>query len=422
MPSNPVKAESSSWPDTEADYPASDELVKTAFLEDEHWTLEQELDLQRQKADAAAKAREEALAKKKAKQTESSKPEEPTTSADDLAKQKAEAAAKAKAAALAKKKAKEAEAAEPAESEPSPDDLAKQKAEAAAKAKAAALAKKKAKEAEAAEPAESVPSADDLAKQKAEAAAKAKAAALARKKAKEAVSDELSDEDLAKKKAVAAAKAKAAALAKQKRESGGDATADEKAKAVAAAKAKAAAAAKAKALGKGKEKEMEEAAAPERPSPNEPFLNRYTKIVSEKVGKQAVEEAYINRLSKDVPTLVIEIDSYIDVLLALKQEEGFTFLSELHGTDFGTHMEVFVQLSCFAEKKDVSLKVKLDREAPAMPSAASIFQGAEWPECEVYDLLGIRFDGHPNLHRIFLGEDWVGFPLRKDYEAYDEEV
>jgi NADH-quinone oxidoreductase subunit C len=66
--------------------------------------------------------------------------------------------------------------------------------------------------------------------------------------------------------------------------------------------------------------------------------------------------------------------------------------------------------------------VKIDRDEPTIESLQPIWAGANWPECEAYDLLGIKFTGHPNLHRIMLGEDWVGYPLRKDYEPYDVEV
>ena len=97
-------------------------------------------------------------------------------------------------------------------------------------------------------------------------------------------------------------------------------------------------------------------------------------------------------------------------------------MSELHGTDYGTHMELYVSLSSFTEKKDVAVKVKLERDHPQIESIAGIFPGAEWPECEVYDLLGIIFKGHPDLRRIFLGEEWIGYPLRKDYEVAEEEV
>ena len=60
--------------------------------------------------------------------------------------------------------------------------------------------------------------------------------------------------------------------------------------------------------------------------------------------------------------------------------------------------------------------MKLDRDKPVIDSLQPLWAGADWPECEAYDLLGIKFENHPNLHRIMLGEDWVGHPLRKDYK------
>ncbi|WAA13981.1 NADH-quinone oxidoreductase subunit C [Fervidibacillus halotolerans] len=94
----------------------------------------------------------------------------------------------------------------------------------------------------------------------------------------------------------------------------------------------------------------------------------------------------------------------------------FEYLTELHGTDFQTHMEVFLYLQSISRKRSLILKTKTDRDQPIVASVTSIWEGAMWPECEAYDLLGIRFEGHPNLHRIFLGEDWKGYPLRKDYK------
>ncbi|WP_163151328.1 NADH-quinone oxidoreductase subunit C [Anoxybacillus sp. MB8] len=255
-----------------------------------------------------------------------------------------------------------------------------------------------------------------LAKKKAAAAAKAKAAALAKQKAAE--SGELSEEELAKKKAAAAAKAKAAALAKQKAAESGELSEEElaKKKAVAAAKAKAAAAAKAKSADVAEEKE-------EKPSPNQPYLDKYVKVIEEHLGKDVLENAYINRLSKDVPTLVVKKDTYFKVAEFLKYNEqlSFDYLSELHGTDFQTHMEVYVHLYSYKNRQSVALKVKIDRDQPVIDSLVPLWPGANWPECEAYDLLGIRFEGHPQLIRIFLGENWVGYPLRKDYEPYDME-
>ncbi|NWK71528.1 NADH-quinone oxidoreductase subunit C [Bacillus paramycoides] len=258
------------------------------------------------------------------------------------------------------------------------------------------------------------------AKAKAAAAAKAKAAALAKQKREG--SEEVSDEEKAKAKAkaVAAAKAKAAALAKQKASQGDGDSGDEKAKAIAAAKAKAAAAARAKGVVSKKEDEAKQ----EEPSINQPYLNCYVEVVKEKVGEYALADSYINKLSKDVPTLVAEPSKYYEVMELLRFHEGlaFDYMSELHATDFVTHMEVYVHLFSYGKKQSVAVKVKLDREAPQVESVTSLWKGADWPEREAYDLLGIIFKGHPNLSRILMPDDWIGYPLRKDYEPYDVEV
>ncbi|HJV15850.1 MAG TPA: NADH-quinone oxidoreductase subunit C [Bacillales bacterium] len=314
-------------------------------------------------------------------------------------------------------------------------DLEQLKKEAVAKAKAAALAKRQAMEAsgtqkplEPEKVGEEAPvSGDDadLAKQKAIAAAKAKAAAAAKAKAAAGGAEAPASDD-EKAKAIAAAKAKAAAAAKAKATAGGaDAPAgdDEKARAIAAAKAKAIAAAKAK----GAAATAGDAAAPvepEKPSPNQPYLDKYVKVIEENLGKGVIEEYYINKLSKDVPTLVVKKDFYFKIAQFFKYNEqlGFNSLTELHGSDFETYMEIYVHLFSYKTRQYVVLKVKLDRDDPTIDSLEPIWKSANWPECEAYDLLGIKFTGHPDLHRIMLGEDWVGYPLRKDYKPYDVEV
>ncbi|MCU5468862.1 NADH-quinone oxidoreductase subunit C [Bacillus paranthracis] len=360
----------------------------------------------KRRAAAAAKAKAAALAKQKREGME-----EVTEEEKAKAKAKAAAAAKAKAAALAKQKREGTE--EVTEEERA---KAKAKAAAAAKAKAAALAKQKR------EGTEEVTE-EEKAKAKAKAAAaKAKAAALAKQKREG--TEEVTEEEKAKAKAkaVAAAKAKAAALAKQKASQGDGDSGDEKAKAIAAAKAKAAAAARAKM--KGAEGKKEEEAKQEEPSVNQPYLNQYVEVIKGKVGEGALVDCYINKLSKDVPTLVVESSKYYEVMELLRSHEelAFDYMSELHATDFVTHMEVYVHLFSYGKKQSVAVKVKLDREAPQVESVTALWKGADWPEREAYDLLGIVFKGHPNLSRILMPDDWIGHPLRKDYEPYDVEV
>ncbi|PHG62015.1 NADH-quinone oxidoreductase subunit C [Bacillus toyonensis] len=259
------------------------------------------------------------------------------------------------------------------------------------------------------------------AKQRAAAAAKAKAAALAKQK-REGTEEVTEEKAKAKAKAAAAAKAKAAALAKQKASQGDGNLGDEKAKAIAAAKAKAAAAARAKT--KGAESEKEDVPKQEEPSVNQPYLNQYVEVIRGKLGGSTLVDSYINKLSKDVPTLVVDPSKYYEVMALLRFHEGlaFDYMSELHATDFVTHMEVYVHLFSYGKKQSVAVKVKLDREVPQVESVTALWKGADWPEREAYDLLGIAFKGHPNLSRILMPDDWVGYPLRKDYEPYDVEV
>lgn len=321
----------------------------------------------------------------------------------DLDQLKKEAVAKAKAAAIAKREAMAA-----GDSAPKPSDVV-------AKTDDADLAKVSTSDA--------TDAGDDLAKKKAAAVAKAKAAAEAKRQAMDAAPAAETTEDgddLAKKKAAAVAKAKAAAAAKAK--AAGSADGDDKAKAIAAAKAKAAAVAKAKSAAGAKVAPAE--AVEVAPSANQPFLDKYRKVIVENLGSDVLEDSYINKLSKDVPTLVAKRDTYFKVAQFLKYNEllGFDYLSELHGTDYQTHMEIYVHLFSYKNRQSVALKVKIDRDQPIIESLQPLWAGADWPECEAYDLLGIKFTGHPNLHRILLGEDWVGHPLRKDYEPYDVEV
>lgn len=86
------------------------------------------------------------------------------------------------------------------------------------------------------------------------------------------------------------------------------------------------------------------------------------------------------------------------------------------------HLEVVYHLFSLPHKVSLVLKVMLPRwkndkpgEMPELPTVSDVWRTADWHEREVYDLTGIDFIGHPNLRRILCPEDWVGFPLRKDY-------
>lgn len=97
-------------------------------------------------------------------------------------------------------------------------------------------------------------------------------------------------------------------------------------------------------------------------------------------------------------------------------ELRFDYLNLLTGVDrLDQGFEVVVHLSSLATGLRLIMRTRVPREEPTCPSLTGVWPGANWHEREAYDLMGIRFEGHPDLRRILLREDWVGHPLRKDY-------
>jgi NADH-quinone oxidoreductase subunit C len=114
----------------------------------------------------------------------------------------------------------------------------------------------------------------------------------------------------------------------------------------------------------------------------------------------------------------VKPDRLIEVLTWLRDEDGhrYRFLSSLTGVDRIDWFEVAYHLESFQHNRKTTIKViSEDRENPKVPSAVQVWPGAQLQEREAYDLLGIVFEGNPDLRRIFLWEGFAGFPLRKDY-------
>jgi NADH/F420H2 dehydrogenase subunit C len=98
-------------------------------------------------------------------------------------------------------------------------------------------------------------------------------------------------------------------------------------------------------------------------------------------------------------------------------ETAFDYLFCLTGMDWGEELGVVYHLESTLHRHIVVVKVKTnDRENPTLDTVSSLWRTAEFHEREVFDFFGITFNNHPNLKRLFLTEDWDGFPLRKDYD------
>jgi len=114
----------------------------------------------------------------------------------------------------------------------------------------------------------------------------------------------------------------------------------------------------------------------------------------------------------------IEAADWKDAAQKLRNCETFpfNFLFCLTCVDWKTHFTMVYHLRSTTTLDNIVVKVKLDREKPEILSVSDIWRGAELFEREVYDLFGVIFLEHPDLRRLLLTDDWVGYPLRKDYE------
>lgn len=131
----------------------------------------------------------------------------------------------------------------------------------------------------------------------------------------------------------------------------------------------------------------------------------------------------IGALSEGVEqSCVVETGSIADVCQFLASEPALemTSLMCLSSTDDKTNLGVVYHLCSMTHKHKATLKVVLtDRENPSVPTVSHIWGTAEWHEREAYDMMGIVFEGHPDLRRILCPDDWEGWPLRKDYKVQE---
>jgi len=143
--------------------------------------------------------------------------------------------------------------------------------------------------------------------------------------------------------------------------------------------------------------------------------------------RRAVPKAVIEvGAAVDMPTLYVDRENLVAVCRTLRDAPSlqFALLVEVTSVDFlpaEPRYEVVYHLACLGEAyghapaRRLRLKVRVPGGDPHVPTVTSIYPGAGWPEREVYDLMGIVFEGHPDLRRILTPDDWQGHPLRKDY-------
>lgn len=144
-----------------------------------------------------------------------------------------------------------------------------------------------------------------------------------------------------------------------------------------------------------------------------------TKEVADQLKRSLPADAF----KVDGNALVVDRLHLVQLCQHLHQHLGFDLLANLTSVDYPDRFEVVYHIyNTVEESPHLYLKVHVDKEYPVVPSLMSVYRSADFQEREVYDMMGIRFAGHPNLKRILLWEGFEGYPLRKDWkEAYYEE-
>jgi NADH-quinone oxidoreductase subunit C len=120
--------------------------------------------------------------------------------------------------------------------------------------------------------------------------------------------------------------------------------------------------------------------------------------------------------------IVLTPESLVKVASHLRNDPGlaFDYLNFITATDYYDYFEIVYYLTSLQHNHSVVLKVRCDRLKPVVPSVYALWRGADLQERETFDLMGIVFEGHPNLKRIALWEGFEGHPLRKDYVWHGE--
>jgi NADH-quinone oxidoreductase subunit C len=149
-------------------------------------------------------------------------------------------------------------------------------------------------------------------------------------------------------------------------------------------------------------------------------------VILKKLKERFAESILEVREFREELTLIIRKEDIVQICQFSRDdpELGFNFLSDLCGVDWSERkprFDLVYNLYSISKNHRVRLKVRVE-DGESVPSVTSVWSTANWHEREVFDMFGIRFEGHPDLRRILMPEDWEGHPLRKDFPLTKEEI
>jgi NADH-quinone oxidoreductase subunit C len=127
---------------------------------------------------------------------------------------------------------------------------------------------------------------------------------------------------------------------------------------------------------------------------------------------------------RDRATLIVN-PAHVTTVLEKLIDKGYTFLASLHGVDYypeEPRLGILYELLDMRRVDRITVKTRVPTDAARLRSVVELYPGADFPEREVYDMFGVVFEGHPDLRRILMPEDYEGFPQRRDFPVGGEPV
>ena len=138
-----------------------------------------------------------------------------------------------------------------------------------------------------------------------------------------------------------------------------------------------------------------------------------TSKLMEKIGREFGERA---KLSEDGQIISVLKGDAIDLMKILIADFGFEMLADITAVEYEDRLEVVYHLMAMIDAQVIRIKVGTSKDNPSVPSTIPVWMAANVLERELYDLMGVNFEGHPELKRILCPEDFEGHPLRKDFK------
>lgn len=145
-------------------------------------------------------------------------------------------------------------------------------------------------------------------------------------------------------------------------------------------------------------------------------------MVIEKI-RSVYPEVEVQDLADKTQAVYITPEKIIPFLTFLRDDEAlqFNFLSEISVVDYREYLEVVYHIASYPLKQELVVKAKLGMTEPSIDTAVNVYQAADWLEREQWEMYGVVFNGHPNLKRLLLADDFPGFPMLKSFPLENKE-